>query len=105
MACKPRLMVESEDPECEASQEIDIELFRQIKEVLLCPVCFDVYKLPVNVRSCLHKYCANCIDLYNRKIKKECPGCRLQIGSRRVLRNDFKIQSISKHPSVINALP
>jgi hypothetical protein len=38
------------------------------------------------VRQCLHKFCAQCIEDYNRKQKKECPGCRHQIGSRRYLR-------------------
>ena len=76
MACKPRtLNVESgtDDP---SEENIDLDLFQELKEVLLCPVCYDVYKDPLNVKQCLHKFCAACIEDYNRKVKKECPGCR-----------------------------
>ena len=83
MACKPRILVEGDGE----GDYIDLALFQKIKEAaLLCPVCFDVFKHPVNVRQCLHKFCAQCIEDYNRKQKKECPGCRHQIGSRRYLR-------------------
>lgn len=98
MACKPRLLVEpKEDENYEEDEDdyISLDLFNQIKEVLLCLVCFDVYKHPVNVKPCLHKFCNNCIEAYNRKIKKECPGCRHPIGSRRQLRSDYKISNIS----------
>ncbi|CDW83057.1 zinc finger (c3hc4 ring finger) [Stylonychia lemnae] len=95
MACKPRLLVDTKDEdESDEDDYIDINLFHQIKEVLLCPVCFDVFKQPDNVRPCLHKYCHNCIELYNRKVKKECPECRHPIGSRRQLRSDYKINNI-----------
>lgn len=90
MACKPRILVEPKDTDASLSTAtnttislggddddyIDIELFNKIKEVLQCPVCFDIFKHPVNVKPCLHKFCTECIEVYNRKIKKECPGCR-----------------------------
>lgn len=73
MACKPRLIEEEEDDD----EEIDLSLFYKLKEgALLCPVCYDVFKNPVNVKQCLHKFCSQCIEDYNRKVKKECPGCR-----------------------------
>lgn len=50
----------------------------------------------MNVRQCLHKFCSQCIEDYNRIYKKECPACRTPIGSRRQLRRDFKIQLIIK---------
>jgi hypothetical protein len=51
MACKPRILDETQPPEDEESEYIDLELFQKIKEAaLLCPVCFDVYKNPLNVR-------------------------------------------------------
>jgi len=76
MACKPRFLTDVPDDETTDEDYITLDLFNQMKEVLLCPVCFDVYKHPVNVKPCLHKFCTECIGLYNRKIKKECPGCR-----------------------------
>lgn len=48
MACMPRIL--NDNPE-EEEEYIDKELFEQIKEAaLLCPVCYDVYKNPVNVK-------------------------------------------------------
>ena len=52
---------------------IDGEMFEKMKETILCPVCTNVYKNPVNVRLCLHKFCSDCIENYIRKYKKECP--------------------------------
>ena len=52
---------------------INMNIFDNLKEGLLCPVCFDVFKDPYNVRQCLHKFCAVCIEDYNRQYKKECP--------------------------------
>ena len=56
MACKPRILQESE--KSAESDTITMEIFQKIKEVILCPVCYDVYKSPVNVKQCLHKFCA-----------------------------------------------
>eukprot|EP00347_Sterkiella_histriomuscorum_P017994 403347191 len=105
MACKPRLLMDSSNAQNQIENQeelsdedeedhINLELFNLIKDTLQCPVCFDIYQSPVIVKPCLHKFCNNCIDAYNRKIKKECPGCRHQIGSRRMLRNDYKISNI-----------
>jgi hypothetical protein len=98
MACKPRIL--NEDVQADSDDEyIDEDLFHRIKDAaLLCPVCYDVYKTPLTVRQCLHKFCSACIEDYNRKVKKECPGCRQPIGSRRLLRQDVKTANI------INAL-
>lgn len=95
MACKPRILEDSIDDQDDDDDYIDLDLFQKIKEAaLLCPVCYDVYKNPLNVRQCLHKFCCHCIEDYNRKMKKECPACRQQIGSRRLLRQDVKTQNI-----------
>lgn len=49
---------------------------------------------PVNVKTCLHKFCNKCIEGYTRIEKKECPTCRTSIGSRRLLRKDNKLREI-----------
>lgn len=49
---------------------------------------------PVNVKTCLHKFCSKCINDYIRIEKKECPTCRTSIGSRRMLRRDEKLKQI-----------
>lgn len=48
------------------SEFVNLELFDSIKEALLCSVCSDVFKDPLNVKQCLHKFCATCIEDYNR---------------------------------------
>ena len=59
MACKPRVLLPSKEDD---DDYIDMDLFQKIKEAsLLCPVCTDVYKHPLNVRQCLHKFCSECI--------------------------------------------
>ena len=57
-------------------------------------MCSDVFTRPLNVKDCLHKFCAKCIEDYNRKYKKECPQCRQQILSRRHLREDQALQAL-----------
>lgn len=47
-------------------ESIDSNLFDKLKETLLCSVCSDVYIDPLNVKQCLHKFCAACIEDYNR---------------------------------------
>ena len=58
------------------NQVVTATYFEDLKEGLLCSVCADVYMNPLNVRSCLHKFCSTCIEDYNRIYKKECPACR-----------------------------
>lgn len=41
---------------------IDAGLFNRLKEVLFCSVCSDMYVDPQNVKQCLHKFCAACIE-------------------------------------------
>lgn len=62
MACGPRILLNEEQD----NEEIDLECFQLIKEVLQCPICTDIVKDPLNVKNCLHKFCANCIENYNR---------------------------------------
>jgi hypothetical protein len=45
---------------------IDMKFFDDMKHVLFCQVCSDVYVDPLNVKQCLHKFCASCIEDYNR---------------------------------------
>lgn len=88
MACKPRLLTtenytftnneefkrtEKGDP---ANEEVSLDMLEALKEALRCPVCLEIFKNPVRVKGCLHQFCAQCIDDYTRKFKKNCPGCR-----------------------------
>jgi hypothetical protein len=64
VACKPREILNESDE----SASVDLSLFRQIKELLHCPVCYDVLKDPLNVKMCLHKFCSNCIENFSRTV-------------------------------------
>lgn len=61
MCCAPRELENEEN-----SEEISMDMFNKIKEVLYCTICGDIMKDPLNVKMCLHKYCAKCIEDYNR---------------------------------------
>ena len=58
----PRQLVDED----ENSEEISKDLFDKIKEILYCSICGDIMKDPLNVKACLHKFCAKCIEDYTR---------------------------------------
>jgi len=43
------------------------KIFDEIKKLITCPICLDIVKEPVNVKTCLHKFCSECIEKYNRQ--------------------------------------
>mmetsp|Transcript_34745 Transcript_34745/g.34399 ORF Transcript_34745/g.34399 Transcript_34745/m.34399 type:complete len:116 (-) Transcript_34745:666-1013(-) len=49
------------------------DAFNAFLEIVKCPVCLEVMDDPVNVKTCLHKFCNKCIEKYIRVKKKECP--------------------------------
>lgn len=55
-----RKRIENNDP-------IDDETFLKIKNVLTCPVCLDIYKDPVYIKKCLHRFCRVCIEKVIRR--------------------------------------
>jgi len=74
--------------------ELDLEFAREVRRILVCPICQEMLNNPFNVRTCLHRFCSECIETYNRVAKKECPCCRAMISNRRTLRSDKKISAI-----------
>jgi hypothetical protein len=66
MACGPRNIINENDE----NSEIDIDTFHKLKELLMCPICTGIMKEPLNVKTCLHKFCAPCIENYNRTMYK-----------------------------------
>ncbi len=65
VVCKPRVIVNEAQEE---NEYIDMSLFSSIKEMIHCPVCFDILKEPLNVKMCLHKFCSKCIENYSRTV-------------------------------------
>lgn len=51
----------------ETSDPIDDETFLKVKNALTCPVCLDIYKDPVYIKKCLHRFCRVCIEKVIRR--------------------------------------
>jgi len=45
---------------------------KTFKDLFCCSICFGVMKDPVAIRSCLHKFCQNCLEELHRT-SKQCP--------------------------------
>ena len=57
----------------------------QVNELIICPICFEVYREPKSLPNCLHTFCKSCIKSYSvTAVNKnsdfnntfECPVCR-----------------------------
>lgn len=44
----------------------------------LCPICYGTIKNECYIEDCLHKFCLDCLNIW-QKTKKECPLCRSKI--------------------------
>ncbi|KAK6590194.1 hypothetical protein RS030_172577 [Cryptosporidium xiaoi] len=53
-----------------------------------CLICFSILRKTMVVKDCMHRFCCECIEKCVRIGLRECPQCRLHISSRRALRND-----------------
>jgi uncharacterized paraquat-inducible protein A len=73
------------------------EVIKEVMKELTCPICQELVSNPVIYKACLHRFCSNCIETYNRQGKKECPLCRTAIGNRRQLRPDKNIAALIGH--------
>ena len=74
----------------EGEEKISIKFF---KDIFSCTICYGILKEPVAVRTCLHKFCQNCLEELH-KTSKQCPQCRTPIVSRRVWRTDSRLSEI-----------
>jgi formylmethanofuran dehydrogenase subunit E len=63
LACQPREVKEYE------KVSLDIrKIDKIIKETLRCNICLQIFHDPVNIKTCLHKFCKKCIEDYNRRM-------------------------------------
>ena len=53
---RPRLKMDGEEAK-EQRKGITKEAFEAFLEIIKCPVCLEVMDDPVNVKTCLHKFC------------------------------------------------
>jgi hypothetical protein len=63
LACQPR-QVNQDDKVTLNIGKVD----KIIKETLRCNICLQIYHDPVNIKTCLHKFCKKCIEDYNRRM-------------------------------------
>ncbi len=63
LACQPREIIDTEKVSID-NKKIE----RVIKDILRCNICLQIYEDPVNIKSCLHKFCKKCIEDYNRRV-------------------------------------
>ena len=38
------------------------ETFDKVKNALTCPICLEIFKDPVFVKDCMHRFCKQCIE-------------------------------------------
>jgi uncharacterized protein (DUF2267 family) len=52
----------------QGDQYISMAVFKKLREQLSCGLCTEIYQNPQKVKQCLHQFCQNCIDVYNRQL-------------------------------------
>jgi len=75
------------------NNDINLDFVKGFKKIFICSICQDLVDKPANVKTCLHRFCQECIDTHLRVLKKECPCDRTPITNRRTLRPDKKVEN------------
>jgi hypothetical protein len=74
-------------PEVAEGTKIEIPS-NQLAEMVTCNVCLTLCQQTMASRSCLHRFCGECIDLSIRHGSKVCPVCKAAVPAKRHLRED-----------------
>ncbi|GFH50237.1 hypothetical protein CTEN210_06713 [Chaetoceros tenuissimus] len=69
---------------------------QELKSELECSICLHTFENPYMIPECCHRFCKHCIEESLALNKKECPLCRCNVTSKRVLRKDELIGKISE---------
>lgn len=46
----------------ENTELADEETFEKIKTLLTCPICMEIFRDPVYIKDCSHRFCKSCIE-------------------------------------------
>jgi len=65
-----------------------------IVETLQCALCMSVTVQPQFVKYCLHFFCKECMFQQINRNKKECPLCKIPMGTKREMRDYRKLEDI-----------
>ncbi|UKJ89984.2 RING-type E3 ubiquitin transferase [Theileria orientalis] len=65
-----------------------------LREEISCPICSGIVIRCVVIKTCLHRFCLNCIQKCVRIGLHECPKCRKHVPSKRFLKADPIYDSI-----------
>lgn len=85
-------------------ENADKSTFEKIKQLLSCPICLEIFKEPVFVKECMHRFCKGCIEKIIRGNHKNCPTCRKSIGSKRELKPDNAAVEMSKQRHLFSCI-
>ncbi|GFH50223.1 hypothetical protein CTEN210_06699 [Chaetoceros tenuissimus] len=70
-------------------------LKKDLLSELECPLCLEPFEDPCIVPECCHRFCTSCIESSIKECGKECPLCRKRVTSKRALRKDGFIETIT----------
>lgn len=59
---------------------LEVQFVHALSPQLICPICHDLFRVPLITRHCSHSFCSQCIQ---RSLEGEpsCPVCRFQLGT------------------------
>uniref|UniRef100_A0A7E4VGA6 RING-type E3 ubiquitin transferase n=1 Tax=Panagrellus redivivus TaxID=6233 RepID=A0A7E4VGA6_PANRE len=69
---------------------------RTLSNELDCPVCLDLLNKTTVTKTCLHRFCSDCIVSALQHANKECPTCRTKLISKRGTRADNNFDRLIK---------
>ncbi|KAL6491117.1 hypothetical protein MHYP_G00014620 [Metynnis hypsauchen] len=52
------------------------------EEDYVCPICQDIYRLPVRITRCRHVFCKTCLETAVQSLGPRCPVCRTFVSKR-----------------------
>ncbi|KAI9342792.1 hypothetical protein DFJ73DRAFT_842391 [Zopfochytrium polystomum] len=87
---KRKLESDAEEASKSKKHSPEKEETRALESSLTCPICHDLFHVPVSAMPCLHSFCGGCISDWVAR-SRECPQCRLKI---RTISRNHQLKSV-----------